>query len=1410
MSRDGQTVRYRGCPKYNGLFGKPSYLEFAEIASPVPIEWQVGDYVDYTRTGFRYKLYSEPQVSKSALSGEAGDAFVYKNVQFFCATKDLEIALFRDIVQYDNGIHFSSIPNVDTYENVYGIIDRIQANMDDFAPGEWTIRAMQTSYSEITDLMSEVKAFSLSDGTCMDALNQIYSLWKGISWVYKVENGKHTIILGRPNLQDASNTTPEFSFGDGNGLKVLTRHISTKNEMATRVYAYGSDRNMPTRYYNNLTPYIKDHESVYIPHLMLPLSDWGSTGGEKDARLAYLENASAVSKYGLIPKVLRFDGTNDLDEIYPSVEGMTVGDVADSDFPATGWPSSQRIDIVVSCDNPEDNGQYTEDSIKLKEETLTLDVAAVTRNYAKIAGQEAITIANESYLVATSNAVNTDGENGRFVIDMGKLGGTVALNNGLIGDILAEVPKAYVEVYIGGTMLTSVEAKVSGGDERFRSAFMFESPNIKFTTDATGVMAIYLRIEMKMLPSAPDGTFVYNLAATTIKARIEYTIPTTFSMSLPQLGFDLNALGGSLSDGLATISMRSGYCAGRDFVVKECAYNDETHTWDLVCQRQDDTTLMQFFPNSVYSIEQGDTFVFLDIQMPSKFVTAAMTRLHNAALNALNSLSKPVKAYVPEVDSKEVFMASVSLVEGLYMPIYDPDLVETFIVSEPNVNWILISSVTIAENEDVIPIYSVTLRDEKVESMLQVITGELNAAQKRLRDKDVDESRRPAATDGEAIIVPAVAGVKIEAERNFFVASEGSDGEPQTMVLTAVTSGINNPIYQWYYLGAVDWVALSGETDQAYTVESESNIYYQNGEIVEDFRVVVTDGQTGATYSDKIQITKLTGAVTIALNNPAHVFAGSEDAALPNQSDTINVVAYSGTERASATVNSISGQIAGAITASVRTSTNGTTSPIIDISVTDQLTDPSGVLVINVSAAGVTRDLTYSWAIAFKGGKGDKGDPGDNGINSASIQMFRRVPTGAASDYPIGDATYNFATQTLTLAQGETFNGWSTTMPTTGTGPIYVTIAKVVSSDATVAVEGDWLSSGGDWSDPVRLTGDNGLIGKIMRGVNTYSYYGINGDEETQTVGVNYQGRADSDTSHIYYDVVMHNDKLYYCEHFAYVNPTTQEVTLARMIEPGNGTAASDYVWVEATNFDFIATNVLLAENAYIDVLTGNGMYLYGNEGAGGAAPYVVAGSQGGSTTVWDGSVVPQVNFFAGAHFDPKAEVDTSDDTNVYPQTAPFRVYYDGSFVATKGIVGLYTLNQYGLQRDWTVNVGGNDQSHHVLYGIDGLEYHYSAPYFSRDFSLELNAVSGLEIEYESDAKDPFAERIYLHSVIAGESNTTIIRPYEFVTDGDIKRNGENVITSVDGGTLHVHKLTQSAYDALATKDSTTLYIIVD
>ena len=73
-------------------------------------------------------------------------------------------------------------------------------------------------------------------------------------------------------MQNAGNTTDEFSYGLGHGLTVIAQAESSKTEMATRLYVYGSDRNMPPRYYNNYYPAIFSNESVYIPNLMIPPS----------------------------------------------------------------------------------------------------------------------------------------------------------------------------------------------------------------------------------------------------------------------------------------------------------------------------------------------------------------------------------------------------------------------------------------------------------------------------------------------------------------------------------------------------------------------------------------------------------------------------------------------------------------------------------------------------------------------------------------------------------------------------------------------------------------------------------------------------------------------------------------------------------------------------------------------------------------------------------------------------------------------------------------------------------------------------------------------------------------------------------------------------------------------------------
>lgn len=359
ISKDGTTIRYEGCPRYSGSYMGVPTLDFSEISSPVPIAWEIGDYVDY-RNG-RYYLYSLPEPKKQARRGEYGAAFVYSGVQFHSPVKDLEIALFRDLVTEDNNVHFSTMPDVNTYEDVFGIARRIQACMDDIFPGKWIIDVYDGYDENLDSLLHEVKEFSLSGGTCLDALSLIYDLWTNVGWVHIATGVKHLIFIGRANVRDEGNTTSSFSYGKGNGLTAIKRASANKEEFATRLYVYGSDRNLPPRYYNSKE--IKDAESVNIPNLMLPIETWRTTYGLPDPRLAYLEaDEDIIRKYGLIPRVIRFDGS-EREEICPSIEGLTENNVREAmislgmqDSAYLPRASHRRIDEVYGASVPNDNG----------------------------------------------------------------------------------------------------------------------------------------------------------------------------------------------------------------------------------------------------------------------------------------------------------------------------------------------------------------------------------------------------------------------------------------------------------------------------------------------------------------------------------------------------------------------------------------------------------------------------------------------------------------------------------------------------------------------------------------------------------------------------------------------------------------------------------------------------------------------------------------------------------------------------------------------------------------------------------------------------------------------------------------------------------------------------------------------
>lgn len=706
QSKDGSAIRYEGKPRYIGTYLKPSYLEFSEIASPTPIAWEVGDYVDYPRTGMRYYLYSLPQASKNARKGSHGRAFTYSNVQLHAATKELEIAPFRDLVPNDNGIHFSTAPDVVTFEDVYSIARRIQACMDDLYPSRWEIRVAEfdsEADAEVVQNITTAKDFALSGGTCLDALSKIYELWQDIGWIHTHEDGVEVITIGYANKRIDENTSEPYLYGKGLGLTAIKKNQTNKDEFATRLYVYGSERNLPSRYYNGLD--ILNAESVDIRNLMLPLDKWGQTDGLPDARKAYLENAEAVAKFGVVPRTHYFDSEDAGADIYPSVKRMTIGRIRAflnelnqvAYYPNLSiYPNAdERVDQILVGSSVEDDGKMRPQG-KAYEVSESVEIAS---------GNETISIPANSTKPIYFPIVTL---------------ANIDLETNKRGEITIKPKAAKFEVFVENasnvqirfslsTRYSFVEKRVEAiRSETKENAWDFSLPQMKIgrAKDSYDSIPVVLTMIVTVVPeSGKQRTSSLVLPNASIEVGFNQSLAKTFDISLKQLGFDINERASAGAG--KTIALNTGMCAGRSFEISNCIYDPKTDSWLLTCKRQQDDTLGILFPNNEYQIAKDDVFVLTDIAMPELYIRAAMDDVYEEGMNLLAKASRIQNHYEPSIDAKVMIESGRTLREGMFMEISDEDIVDNA------TDYILIDTLSIYEDESAIPTYKVTLKERR-------------------------------------------------------------------------------------------------------------------------------------------------------------------------------------------------------------------------------------------------------------------------------------------------------------------------------------------------------------------------------------------------------------------------------------------------------------------------------------------------------------------------------------------------------------------------------------------------------------------------------------------------------------------------------------------------------------------------
>lgn len=341
---------------YNGDFMGESFVSF-DVDTPYPIDFEIGDYLEYR--GERFVLNYTPSTIKNSSRLSSGNAFSYKDVKFNSLADELTRCDFLDYVLADNHVHFSGLSKFSFHVvSVKDLADRIQANLDRVYTGsnKWTV----TVEDNVT---ANDKMITVDNINCWEALTLANS-----------ELDENFIIKGRVIKigTEGLSVGKVLGYGKGNGLIKMEQSTNNDSLVVTRLRAFGSTRNIPYRYYNKL----KDAdgnlllpESMYVPNLVLP--GFAEAGGD-----AYVDSDN-ITSIGVREATVYFDGSGELQEIFPSIEGMTAEELkaAGKNVNATG-----RIDEIVSAEQMTDDGVVPEGKDELEKKTFTITLKDVGFN----------------------------------------------------------------------------------------------------------------------------------------------------------------------------------------------------------------------------------------------------------------------------------------------------------------------------------------------------------------------------------------------------------------------------------------------------------------------------------------------------------------------------------------------------------------------------------------------------------------------------------------------------------------------------------------------------------------------------------------------------------------------------------------------------------------------------------------------------------------------------------------------------------------------------------------------------------------------------------------------------------------------------------------------------------------------
>lgn len=749
--------------EYNGEFMGESYV-LCKVESEVPIDFQTGDYLEYR--GEKYEINYDPSVLKKCRASYNRDAFTYDSIKLNSASNDLVKCLFLDYVKEDNLIHYSSLPKFSFFaSNVEDLAERIQANLDRLYSGDrkWTVKVSPGCGGK-TDVYVAAEQINV-----WTALGYSYSKFK-VPFIIK----GRTITIGA-----ASETLNKvFKYGKNNGLYEIESVTEQDADIITRLKVYGSTRNLPNRYYNNLREAYAiveisriEYERIDNTHAKCKI--FSDNAPEK------IGTWSEVRINGEVHKVA---SRQEFDDNVPSPKECTFIELSKGKYELLSVPVTyeehhnglnyeikmlwHEAMIGTECE------VYVEGMLRSTFEVRNSNNRSLCYDKAYAYVRDILLIPAEeipdfnSFMSSASYTDHGDGNHEydlklyhetsveyelvespsptRFEIlyasETSKIGesfltgnhnGSLLPNNMYAPNLmLPDFPSITLDPYIDSDNIEKYGIRegcvfFDGSNDELEEIFpSIEGMKAEDLRDA-GIDVSLAEGDNGNLDELADAEKIQDDGAIT-----PGDIIPTFTVTLKDVGFDLAKEIGDDS----SISMKSGYCSGREFKIRNCVPTEKNGAkcYLLRCERAEDESNKLYYPYKSYPLQAGDKFVILGIDLPDVYVKAASQRLLRAGKEYLSEVDHMKHTYSPKID--EIAMArqhdeaiqsgDISLhdtiKEGMLIRISDEDLFNEEL-------HITIDTLTIKEGESLIPSYEITLKEAKEEGTLERMQNKIDA-----------------------------------------------------------------------------------------------------------------------------------------------------------------------------------------------------------------------------------------------------------------------------------------------------------------------------------------------------------------------------------------------------------------------------------------------------------------------------------------------------------------------------------------------------------------------------------------------------------------------------------------------------------------------------------------------------------